>query len=196
MKQRYAISEYEELWQSDPQRYGGIPLQKAIDSLLMDAQSVSMLVERGVLECFEIGDDSDVIPMVSLQSLLLFKSAKAASTQDRPDRILQILTEAAKAKKTLYYGDVMKTVGLTYKESRHRQTFTAALREAVKKSELFEHGLLLSALLVYKIQYIPDEDFFDMARELGFFTPGKDPKTVFFKDQLERIFEFYEKKQQ
>ena len=195
MKPRYGISEYEELWQADPQRYGGIPLQKAITSLQMDPQSVSMLVERGVLECFEIEDDSDVIPMVSLKSLLLFKSAKAATTQDRPDRILQILTEAAKAKKTLYYGDVMKTVGLAYKESRHRQTFTAALREAVKKSELFEHGLLLSALLVYKIQFIPDDDFFDMARELGFFTPDRDSKTVFFKQHMERIFEYYEKKQ-
>jgi hypothetical protein len=192
MRQRYAISEYEDLWQSDPQRYGGIPLQKAIDSLQMEPQAVSMLVDRGVLECFEIGDDSDKIAMVSLQSLLLFKSAKAATTKDKPDQILQILTEAAKNKKTLYYGDVMKTVGLLYKESRHRQTFTAALREAVRKSELFEHGLLLSALLVYKIQFIPDEDFFDMARELGLFTPEKDSKTVFFNHQMERIFKFYE----
>ena len=192
MRQRYAIFEYEDLWQSDPQRYGGIPLQKAIDSLQMEPQAVSMLVDRGVLECFEIGDDSDKIAMVSLQSLLLFKSAKAATTKNKPDQILQILTEAAKNKKTLYYGDVMKTVGLLYKESRHRQAFTAALREAVKKSELFEHGLLLSALLVYKIQFIPDDDFFDMARELGLFTPEKNSKTVFFNDQMERIFKFYE----
>lgn len=192
MKSRYTLSEYEELWQSDPQRYGGIPMQKAIASLQMDPQTVSMLVDRGVLECFEIGDDSDVISIISLQSLLLFKAAKVAATQDRPARILEILTEAAKNKKTLYYGDVMKTVGLMYKEFRHRQAFTANLREAVQKSELFEHGLLLSALLVYKIQFIPDDDFFDMAHELGLFTPEKDSKTLFFKDQMERIFKFYE----
>ena len=192
MTTRYAITEYEELWQSDPQRYGGIPLQKAISSLQMEAQAVSMLIDRGVLDCFEVGDDSDAIPMISLQSLLLFKSAKAASTQDRPDRILHILTEAAKNKKTLYYGDVMKTVGLLYKEARHRQLFTAALREAVQKSELYEQGLLISALLVYKIQFIPDEDFFTMAHELGLYTPDRDPKTAFFQDQMERIFKFYE----
>lgn len=192
MTTRYAISEYEELWQSEPQRYGAIPLQQAIASLQMDLQAVSMLVERGVLECFEIGDDSDAIPMISLQSLLLFKSARAATTQDKPNRILQILTEAAKNKKTLFYGDVMKTVGLFYKEARHRQMFTAALREAVQKSELYAHGLLISALLVYKIQFIPDDDFFAMANELGLFTPDKDSKTVFFKDQMERIFKFYE----
>jgi hypothetical protein len=189
---RYTISEYEDLWQSDPQRYGGIPLPKAIASLQMDSQAVSMLVDRGVLECFEIGDDSDVIPMVSLQSLLLFKTAKTAGRQDRPYRILQILTEAAKNKKTLYYGDVMKTMGLLYKEFKHRQAFTADLREAVQKSELFEHGLLLSALLVYKIQFIPDDDFFGMAHELGLFEPDKDSKTVFFKNQMERIFKYYE----
>lgn len=192
MRERYTISEYEDLWQSDPQRFGGIPLQKVHASLQMDPQAVSMLLDRGVLECFEIGDDSDVIPMVSLKSLLLFKSAKAATAKDRPNRILQILTEAAKSKKTLYYGDVMKTMGLLYKEFRHRQAFTADLREAVRNSELFEHGLLLSALLVYKIQFIPDDDFFDMAHELGLFTPEKDSKTVFFNDQLERIFKFYE----
>ena len=192
MRTKYSISEYEDLWQSDPQRYGGIPLQKAIISLQMDPQAVTMLVDRGVLECFELGDDSDVIALISMQSLLLFKSAKSATTQDRPNQILQILTEAAKNKKTLYYGDVMKSVGLMYKEARHRQTFTAALREAVQKSELFEHGLLISALLVYKIQFIADEDFFVMAQELGLFSPGKDPKSVFFQDQLDRIFKFYE----
>lgn len=192
MRPKYTIFEYEELWQSDPQRYGAIPLQKAIASLHMDPQAVSMLVERGVLECFEIGDDSDTIPMISLKTLLLFKSAKAAATQDRPSRVLQILTDAAKNKKTLYYGDVMKTVGLVYKEARHRAMFTAALREAVQNSELYAHGLLISALLVYKIQLIPDDDFFAMAQELGLFTPGKDSKTVFFKDQMERIFKFYE----
>jgi hypothetical protein len=192
MRTRYSISEYEDLWQSDPQRYGGIPLQKAITSLQMDPQAVTMLVDRGVLECFELGDDSDAIALISLQSLLLFKTAKTATTKDRPNRILQILTDAAKNKKTLYYGDVMKTVGLAYKESRHRQTFTADLREAVQKSEVFGQGLLISALLVYKIQFIPDEDFFVMAQELGLFTPGKDSKTVFFKDQLDRIFEFFE----
>lgn len=192
MRSKYPTSEYEELWQSDPQRYGGIPLKLAIASLQMDPQDVSMLVDRGVLECFEIGDDSDVIPMISLKSLLLFKSAKKAGTKNRPERILQILTEAAKNKKTLYYGDVMKTMGLLYKESRHRQAFAAALREAVQKSELYENGLLISALLVYKIQFIPDDDFFDMAGELGLFTPGKDSKTVFFKDQMERIFKFYD----
>jgi hypothetical protein len=192
MRSKYPASEYEELWQSDPQRYGSIPLKMAIDSLQMDPQEVSMLVDRGVLECFEIGDDSDVIPMISIQSLLLFKSARAAGTKNRPERILQILTEAAKNKKTQYYGDVMKSVGLLYKEARHRQVFSEALREAVQKSELYKHELLISALLVYKIQFIPDDDFFDMARELGLFDPDRDSKTVFFKDQMERIFKFYE----
>ena len=158
----------------------------------MDRQAISVLIERGVLECFEIGDDSNAAPMVFLHSLLLFKTAKATTTKNRPDRILQILTDAAKNKKTLYYGDVMKTLGLLYKDARHRQTFAAALREAVQNSELYEHGLLISALLVYKIQFIPDDDFFTMANELGLFTPDKDSKTVFFKDQMERIFKFYD----
>jgi hypothetical protein len=192
MRQRYAISEYEELWQSDPQRFGAVPFKKAVASLQMDPQAVTMLADRGVLECFEIGDGSDAISMISLQSLLLYKSARAAATQDRPNQILEILTEAAKNKKTLHYGDVMKTMGLAYQDSRHREKFTSYLREAVRKSELYEQGLLISALLVYKIQFIPEDDFFAMAHELGLFTPGKDSKTVFFKDQMERIFKFYE----
>jgi hypothetical protein len=120
----------------------------------------------------------------------LFK-AKAAAPRDRSNQILQILTEAAKDHKTLYHGDVMEAVGLVYKDAGQRQTFTAAIRKAAQKSELFEHGLLLSALLVYKIQFIPDDDFFDMAHELGLFTPGKDPKKAFFKEQMDGIFKFY-----
>lgn len=118
----------------------------------------------------------------------LFKTTRAAAKENRSHRILNILTEAAQNKKTLLYGDVMKTVGLAYQDAMHRQIFKQDLREATRKSELYEHGLLISALLVYKIQHIPDDDFFLMAQELGMFAPGKDPKTAFFKDHLERIF--------
>ena len=121
----------------------------------------------------------------------LFK-AKAAPSQDRSKQILQILTQAAKDKKTLYHGEVMKSLGMVYKDAGQRRTFTAALRKATQESELFKHGLLISALLVYKIQFIPDDDFFLMAHELGLFTPNQDSKKAFFEDQVERIFKFYE----
>lgn len=124
----------------------------------------------------------------------LFKTTKAAAAEDRPRRILKVLTEAAQNKKTLFYGDVMKMMGLAYQDAMHRQIFKKDLRAATQKSELYEHGLLISALLIYKIQYIPDDDFFLMAQELGMFTPGKDSKTVFFKDHLERIYNYYEGK--
>ena len=75
------------------------------------------------------------------------------------------------------------------------KVFEKDLRVANRQSELYEHGLLISALLVYKTQYIPDDDFFLMAKEHGMFTPGKDSKTEFFKDHLERIFNFYEEKE-
>ena len=122
----------------------------------------------------------------------LFKTAKATAAEHRPRRILNLLTEAAQSKKTLFYGDVMETMGLAYQDAMHRQIFKKDLRAAAQQSELYEHGLLISALLVYKIQYIPDDDFFLMAQELDMFTPGKDAKTAFFKDHLERIFNYYE----
>lgn len=123
----------------------------------------------------------------------LFKTVKAASSQDRPRRILDMLTEAARNKKTLPYGDVMQAVGLTYKDAGHRQIFKENLRTAVRQSELYPHNLLISALLVFKIQHIPEDDFFAMAQELGMFTPGKDAKNVFFKEHLESIFQYYDK---
>jgi hypothetical protein len=194
MRLRYDIGEYENLWDTDPQRYGCIPVQQAMDSLQIDAQALSTLMDKGVLECFEIGDDSGITSMVTLQSLLLFKSARASVPQYRFERILQILTQAARDKKTLLYGDVMQSMGLAYRDAMHRQIFKNALREAARKSELYKHGLLISALLVYKIQFIADDDVFLMAQEMGLFTPGKDSKTVFFKDQLDRIFQFYEQR--
>lgn len=122
----------------------------------------------------------------------LFKTAKATPAQDRPRRILEIMTQAARNKDTLPYGDVMQAVGLTYQDAVHRQIFKEDLRTAVRQSELYPHNLLLSGLLVFKIQHIPEDDFFAMAQELGLFTPGKDSKTVFFKEHLERIFQYYE----
>jgi hypothetical protein len=124
----------------------------------------------------------------------LFKTGKAAPPQDRPRRILEILTDAARNKKTLPYGDVMKAMGLAYQDALHRQIFKEDLRTAVRQSDLYPHGLLLSALLVFRIQHIPEDDFFTMAQELGMFTAGKDSKTVFFKEHLERIFQYYEGK--
>ncbi len=123
----------------------------------------------------------------------LFKTAKAAPARDRSRRILEILTDAARNKKTLPYGDVMQAVGLAYPDALHRQLFRKDLRAAVQQSECFEHGLLISALLVFKIQHIPEDDFFLMAQELGMFTAGKDSKISFFKDHIESIYRFYQR---
>ncbi len=122
----------------------------------------------------------------------LFKTTKASPVQDRPGKILEMLTHAARNKQTLLYGEVMQSVGLNYQNAMHRQVFKEDLRAAIRQSELYPHNLLLSALLVFKIQHIPEDDFFNMAQELGLFTAGKDSKTVFFKSQRERIFQYFE----
>jgi hypothetical protein len=122
----------------------------------------------------------------------LFKTTKASPAQDRPSKILKMLTDAARNKQTLFYGDVMQTVGLSYQDAVHRQIFKEDLRSAVRQSDLFAHNLLISALLVFKIQHIPEDDFFAMAQEMNLFTSGKDSKTVFFKEHLKRIFQYYE----
>lgn len=88
----------------------------------------------------------------------------------------------------------MQTMGLAYKDAEHRQVFKKDLRAAVQQSELYSRGLLISALLLFRIQDIPEDDFFQMAQELGLFTPGKDSKTVFYKEHLERVFNYYDGK--
>jgi hypothetical protein len=122
----------------------------------------------------------------------LFKIAMPAPSQNRSPRILEMLTDAARNRKTLLYRDVLQAVGLTYKDAEQRQIFRMDLRTAVRQSELYPHGLLISALLLFHIQHIPEDDFFTMAGELGIFTSGKDSKTVFFKEQRDRIFQFFE----
>jgi hypothetical protein len=124
----------------------------------------------------------------------IFMTAKAAPAKDRPHIILKTLTDAARNRKTLPFGEVMQAVSLDYQDALHRQLFKQDLRTATRQSALYAHGLLISALLVFKIQHIPEDDFFLMAQELGMFTPGKDSKTVFFKEHLERIFKFYDGK--
>ncbi len=121
----------------------------------------------------------------------LFKTTNAVPKTDRPGQILKILTQAAKNQQTLYYGDVMADVDLSYQDAFHRKIFTRDLRIAVKKSELYEHHLLLSVLLLFKIQNCPEDDFFAMAQEIDLFKSGKDSKTVFFKEHLEQVFQYY-----
>ena len=194
MRQRYTWAEYENLWRSDPQRYGCVHFHHAMDSLQMDARSIAMLIDKGILECLDVGDDSSKGSMITLASLLVFKEAKAVSPQaDRWRRILEVLTEAARNKKTLAYGDVLESMGLAYADATDRQKFQHDLRRATRHSELFAHGLLISALLVFRTQPMAEDDFFVMAKELGMFKPGKDSKTVFFRDHLERIFQYYER---
>jgi hypothetical protein len=124
----------------------------------------------------------------------VFKTARATPAQntDRPSRILEMLTDAARNRKTLPYGEVIQAVGLSYQDAGHREIFKKDLRSAVRQSALYPHNLLISALLVFKIQHIPEDDFFAMAQELGLFTPGQDSKTVFFKEHLERVFQYDE----
>jgi len=144
---------------------------------------------------FPIGSACPICPFWSnVKKPDLFKTDKASPVQDRPGRILEMMTEAAINKQTLLYGDVMQAVGLTYQDAVHRQLFRDDLRAAVRQSELYPHNLLLSAMLVFKIQHIPEDDFFAIAQELGLFTAGKDSKTVFFKAHLERVFQYFEGK--
>lgn len=192
MTQRYSISEFEDLWQKDPERYGCVTVKQAIASLEIDEDTLSLLIQKGGLERFEIGDDARVERMISLKSLMTFKMAKATRSHGRPARILELLTEAARKKQTLAYGDVMQAVGLTYKDALHRQRFVSDLREATEQSELYKEGLLIGALLVSKIQHLPTDEFFLMAKESGMFTPGKDSKTVLFKEHIGRIFQYYD----
>jgi hypothetical protein len=194
LRQKYTFTEFENLWRGDPQRYSYIPMQHAVHSLRMDRPSVSMLIDKGILESFEVGDETCAqnIVAVTVQSLLQFKAAKEAPSHHRPSQILAKLMEAARNKQTLGFGDVMEAVGLSYADAAERRMFTRDVREAVRQSELFARGLLISALLVFRTQHIAEDDFFLMAKELGMFTPGKDSKTVFFRDHLERIFQFYE----
>jgi hypothetical protein len=194
MTTRYTLTEFEELWQKEPERYGCIPLIHAKRSLEMDEAALAPLIERGVLELFEIGDASHTDRMVTLKSLLTFKAARTARIQDRAGRILEILTDLARKRQTLAFGDVMQAMGLNYQDAIHRQRFTADLREATHRADAYKEGLLICVLLVFRIQHIPCDEFFLMAQEAGFFTPGKDSKTVLFKDHSERIFQYYEGK--
>jgi hypothetical protein len=122
----------------------------------------------------------------------LFDTTKASPEQNRPHRILELLTDAARKRQTLPYGDVMDMVGLNYSDAVHRKIFRENLRTAVRQSEVYAHNLLLSALLVFKIQHIPEDDFFVLAQELGLFKSGKDSKTFFFNEHVKQIFQYYE----
>lgn len=163
-------------------------------------QVVSVALTPGIYSCphepgidFPEGDSCPHCPFWSnAKKPDLFRTRKAEPAEDRQSRILEMLTDAARNKKTLAFGDTMQDVGLTYKNPVHRQKFKKDLRAAVRQSEIFAHNLLLSVLLVFRIQHIPEDDFFDMAQELGMFIPGKDSKTVFFTEHLEKVFQYYE----
>lgn len=163
-----------------------------------EVQSVALT--PGIYSCphepgidYPHGDSCPLCPFwANAEKPDLFNTAKASPVKDRPRRILEMLTDAAQKKQTLPYGDVMQAVGLNYSDAVHRQVFKKDLRAAVQHSELYPHKLLLCALLVFKIQHIPEDDFFAMAQEVGLFTSGKDSKTLFFKEHLKCIFQYYE----
>lgn len=118
----------------------------------------------------------------------LFKTTKATTGPDRLRLLSTILKNAIREKKTLPYGDAMQAVGLRYQDAGHRQIFKKELRAVTQESDFYAKGLLISAVLVFRIQHLPEDDFFVMAQEMGIFRPGKDSKTVFFKEHLSRIY--------
>jgi hypothetical protein len=176
-----------------------VPSIKALFRYIEAHNVVSVALTPGIYYCsHEPGIDfpeGESCPRCSFWSNVkkpnLFKTSLKAVVQDRPQRILALLIEAARDQKTLPFGDVMQAMGLNYQDAMHRQTFKRDLRQAVRQSELFDQGLLISALLVFKIQHIAEDDFFLMAQELGMFTPGMNSKTAFFNDQVTRIFQYY-----
>ena len=177
-----------------------VPSIKKLFRYIEAHKVISVALTPGIYYCphepgidFPVGGSCMLCPFWSaVQKPDLFNPAGVKTTQDRSHRILSALTEAARNQRTLLYGDVMESVGLSYSNATHREIFTKELRSATRQSELYAHGLLLSGLLLFKIQHIPEDDFFLMAQEEGLFTPGKDSKTVFFKTHLEHIFRYYQ----
>ncbi len=102
------------------------------------------------------------------------------------DRIRDMLIEAARNRRVVYYAEVGRLLNFSMDNPSHRVELGKILGEI--STEEYEEGRpLLSAVVVHKEDHQPGEGFFSLAKELGQKRPDED-SDAFYASELERVF--------
>ncbi|MHB9036591.1 MAG: hypothetical protein ACYC64_07980 [Armatimonadota bacterium] len=105
------------------------------------------------------------------------------------DPIIERLISVARLQTTISYGDVANLMDIDLRNPEGRAEISRILGE-VSSKEVQSGRPMLSAVVIYKDEFLPGPGFFELARTLGRFEDGGD-KLHFYIEELRRVYEYW-----
>jgi hypothetical protein len=107
------------------------------------------------------------------------------------DELKQLLVDAAKEQRPVYYEEIAPLFDFDYDRDQDRAEVGRILG-VVSEEEVAAQRPMLSAVVVHKGgDEMPGKGFFDLARKLGRFRGG-DPK-IYWAMELKELYEYWER---
>lgn len=166
----------------------------AAEFLDVSRQVVNALMKNGQLDYEIVVGQDRKWRGVNVTSLIDYKNQRDEGLTDRPEKVKLVLEKCAKEQEPIVYSELMKTIGLSFRNPSHRSETNRILCDLSKESSK-ESGYMISAMAVSKHTKVPNESFFNLAAELKLIKE-KDIDNIkkcqtFFDNQCELVFKDY-----
>ena len=102
-----------------------------------------------------------------------------------------LLIEAAKEGRFIYYSDIAPQLGLDMDREADRAKIGRILGK-LSEEEVEQGRPMLSAIVVHKGDETPGDGFYKLARDLGRFQTGH--RHIFWAEEVKRLFEYWSSK--
>jgi len=106
------------------------------------------------------------------------------------EELKEVLVEAAKKEKPVYYEDIAPMFGFNY-DRDHDRAEVGRILDVVNKEEIDEGRPMLSAVVVHKGgDEMPGPGFFTLARQLGRYRRGD--KKLYWAMELKEVYRYWQ----
>ncbi|SKA96721.1 hypothetical protein SAMN02745704_02764 [Paucidesulfovibrio gracilis DSM 16080] len=182
---------YIEKCYKDAQKFAAVPVGVAADYLGITREAVSERIRKGNLHAITVKGKERNWRLVLVSALYRTQQKGEDMVSKNTERVRELLEEAARQQKVVFYGKLMDEIGLTYKNPKHRKIIGSILG-LISEDTYADRGLgfMLSAIAVRKNSGLPNESFFELACSLKAKEKGKDDKQ-FWRNQRKRIFNHF-----
>lgn len=184
------LAEYVGLCAADPAAYAAIGIPAAAALLDREEATVRRMIADGRLDAVSVADEEGrartYVLVVPLHEMLRARDQERA---DQIDTLTASLEDAARKEEAASYGELMAEIGLHWRQPSHRKR-TGVLLAQISKRSRKDRGCLLSVLAVRKNTGRPNDQFFELAAEMGLLDEDDD-RDDFLAEQRRLVFARY-----
>lgn len=187
------LAEFVENCMDKNSNYSTLPVPLAAEYLSVSPAYISQLVAKGKLDLIKITSGDNTRQAVLVTSLYELKNGEDKATEERVARLTKFLVKVGRKGNLVTYGEAMEAIGLKWSNPNHRAIFSKILYDVTYGHDLFKNGILITALVVYKRNKRPNQNFFEIAQEEELWDHEEVSQEDFHDLHVNTIYQFFKK---